>query len=213
MGTNMHIAALAAVAIIAAACGPTVSPTTAKSRSTATPETVRLVLETGVPSRPPHIALVVGDVVNRGVMFTVDWSTRRFVTRRGPRFPVPWPSASTIHGGDDATLAVDAPTAPDYVFAKTYAAVAIGSRTPPRTPIATYECSRFGEPRCAMARTNSGLRISLGRSVRAGGYLIVFCQWHLPLEQQVAGADPSADVTASWLFHVHDERPTRASRP
>ena len=174
--------------------------------TTEMPNTSPLVLETSVPLHPPVAELIAGaggrEVVQRGVLFTSDWTTRLNVEAPRTYFPVRWPPASTVADAETATLALHASVPPDWVVVKTYASVANGSRTPDARPIGEVECMRFTAPRCAVATTDSGLRIrGLGTGVFAGSYVVVFCIWHVPEADQRAGSLTPGEVVASWLFH------------
>jgi hypothetical protein len=227
-GSRVRVVAFATAAVLGVACGRPVAPiarqrrqstTSATSTTSTTSKVVRLVLETGVPSRPPTVELVVHsgahEVALRGALYTGDWSTRT----RGPHFPVPWPSPTTIVGGYDPSIALGTPFVPDFVVAKAFAQIAIGSGAPSARPIATFGCDRFTEPRCEVERTGSGLRIrGLGRNILAGTYFTVFCQWHRPLMPESAvpergGSNAPNDLTASWLFRLDTKGQPGASRP
>jgi hypothetical protein len=49
-------------------------------------------------------------------------------------------------------------------------------------------------------------------SRHAGDYVVVFCVWHVPPDQQ-RGPNGSDDAAASWLFSVDSPRRMEASQP
>jgi hypothetical protein len=72
---------------------------------------------------------------------------------------------------------------------------------------------RFTAPRCEVATSDSGLLIrGLGRSALAGSYVVVFCIWHVPLADQLAGSRTPGEVVASWLFHFDEHGAREASQ-
>jgi hypothetical protein len=90
---------------------------------------------------------------------------------------------------------------PDRVLARAFSAVDPASREPASDPVATYQCSRFAEPKCAFELARSDVRlVGLPTAVLAPGYLVVFCTWSVPPERQVDAG--GAEVAASWLFRI-----------
>jgi hypothetical protein len=203
----MHVAVLAIVVVAGSGCGSTVGG-----------EAAPLVLETGAPSDPPRVGLVVhagaGERTLPGVLYTTDWSTRIVGATDTTRVPVPWPRRSSIDRGHDPAIALGTRAAPDFVTVKTYSRVARATGVPIGGAVATFECSRFTRPTCKVATTNAGLRIrGLGRGILAGHYLTVFCTWHVPMAANGTVATPRDDVSASWLFQIDGPRRLEASRP
>ena len=222
MAAGARGAALAIVVVggVGVACGRPVDATSGRRPTTEATTTIRggraasvpLVLETGAPRRPPAVGLVVHsdgrEITRPGVLYTAGWLGRDGARSRGPSFPVPWPVRSTIDRGDEAAIALGTQIVPDFVVVKAYAQVGAGSGAPSAAPVATFECGRFSEPRCAVSRNGSGLRIGApGRNLLTGGYLIVFCVWHVPASLRSTDAKAPDDVSASWLFHVNERSP------
>jgi hypothetical protein len=224
MAAGARRAALAiVVVVVGVACGrpvdATSGPRTTSEETTTTRHgnaaTVPLVLETGAPRRPPAVGLVVHsdrrEITRPGVLYTAGWLGRDGALSRGPSFPVPWPVRSTIDRGDEAAIALGTQIVPDFVVVKAYEQVEVGSGAPSAAPVATFECGRFSEPRCAVSRNGSGLRIGApGRNLLTGGYLIVFCAWHVPASLRSTDANAPDDLSASWLFRVNERSPDSA---
>ena len=216
------VAVAVVVAFAAVGCGrPVGSPTASgigRPPPTTAPaaEAVRMVLDTGAPTRFPKVDLHVHadrhDIVMRGVDFTADFSTRHVVALLGPRFPVPWPSATAIGAAVEPTLAIDTPVVPDYVVIKSYAQIEPGSLVGSPVPTTDFGCNRFTAPRCSIKRTTAGLEVlDLGREIFAGDHVVVFLVWHVPPDER-RGPNAPGDAAASWLFHVSRAQPTQTSR-
>jgi hypothetical protein len=177
-----------------------------------------MVLETRAPSHPPVAKIVVGsgetEIGVTGALYTSDWSTRLAAATRAPRVPVPWPRPSLVDLTREPRIALETTATPDHVTMSTFASVATATGTPSAGPIASFECGRFTEPRCKVATSSTGIRISgLSRGLLSGRYVTVFCTWHVPRTDQHLGADGSDDVSASWIFHIGDRRQRQRSRP
>lgn len=229
MARSTRSAALATLIVLGVGCGNAVSSTsrsfsrdapTTKSNETVTERSkaVPLMLEAGMPTHLPEVELTLDagthQVTQKGVVFTYNWSTRRGIDWKDTHYPVQWPKLATIDTAYSATLAFNTPVAPEWVVVKAYTRVDRDSRVPAMRPIASFECLRFTEPRCKVAKTASGIRIQgLGRNILAGAYLVVYCTWHVPLEQQRTDSETPDDVVASWLFHINDVDRLRAPQP
>jgi hypothetical protein len=211
---SIRLSALVLVVVMGGvACGRPAPPTTRALRVTRPTEppaesnAVPLVLETGVPPRPPKIELVArrgtDSVAQLGVPFSLDWTIGRVSEQLRPHYPVPWPRASNIVRADSVTLTLDTRITPDWVVVKSYARVESGSLVPEPKPIGSSGCLRLAEPRCKIEPTASGLRITgLAPAILSGPYVVVFCMWHVPLAIQKAQSFPQYEVAASWLFHT-----------
>jgi hypothetical protein len=224
-GVTLRVSGLVLAAVVGVACG---APTAKASRAvrltkpTAMPivktNAAPLVLETGVPARPPKIELVArrgtGAVAQLGIPFSLDWTVGRVAEQLRPHYPVPWPRASTIDRADTATLTLDTRIAPDWVVVKSYARVEDGSLVPEPKPIGAFGCVRLAEPRCDIEATASGLHINgVAPAISSGPYVVVFCMWHVPLAIQQAQSRPRYEVAASWLFHISSRPVLGAARP
>jgi hypothetical protein len=204
---------LLVVAFMGVACGTPVDATQRTTGSTATTPTTRpgavaLVLDTGVPTHPPNVALVAQhagrQIVQPGAPYTHDWTIGGVADLWGSAFPVPWPSASAIGRTDNPVLTFDTRVMPDWVVVRTYARLETADLIPEAIPVAQQGCVRLDVPRCHFEATESGLRITgLDPSMLAGPYIVVFCMWHVPLAMQKAQNSASSyEVAASWLFHI-----------
>ena len=176
-----------------------------------------MVLETELPLHVPTAQLIAGtdgrEVAQTGVLFTSDWTTRRNVDHPPLSLLSRWPEPLTIVDPDTATVAINTTALPDWVVIKTYATVAGQWRNPDARPIEEIDCMRFTKPKCNFTATDSGLRIHYDpRRVFAGSYIVVFCIWHVPLDDQRPGSLTPDEVVASWLFHFVPRGDPEASR-
>jgi hypothetical protein len=179
---------------------------------------VPLVLDAGVPARPPKVALVAERggraIVQAGVEFTRDWTIGGVTDEAARDYPVPWPSVSDIDRDDEVVVTFDTPIVPDWVVVKSYTKVVTGDLIPEAIPISALGCVRLAEPRCRFEPTDSGLRITgLDRSMLTGPYIVVFGMWHVPLAMQEEKTSPSYEVAASWLFHISSTPRTEDLQP
>jgi hypothetical protein len=190
-----------------------VAPTT----TTKQPESVPLVLETGIPLRVPTARLIAGtdgrEIAQTGFLYTSDWTTRRHVDHPPSSPRSRWPEPLTIVDPDAAIVAIDTTALPDWVVIKTYATVAGQGRTPDAPPIEEIDCMRFVEPKCSFTTSDAGLRIRYdARKVFAGSYIVVFGIWHVPVADQRPGSLTPGEVVASWLFRFVSPSDQEASR-
>jgi hypothetical protein len=222
MSLRSRVLMLAVAVVGGVACGRPVEATSHPIRDTVTtsipkhtaePEAVPMVLETGAPLRPPPVALVVHsgarDVVVPGKLYTGDWPTDTAPLRVPPVYPVPWPTPTTIHGGDDPTIALGTRFMPDFVVVKIYAEIDRASLVPIGYPIASFACDRFTQPQCRTAMTAQGIRIvGLDQTTYAGTYVMVYAQWHQPSKPRVHTAYPTGpgDLAAAWMFRIAHTR-------
>ena len=214
--TGSWVSGVLFAVVIGAACGSPAAETSSALRVTkptmpvVKSNAVPLVLETGVPPRPPKIELVARRgtlaVAQLGIPFSLDWTLERVSEQLRPHYPVPWPRASTIDRADSVALTLDTRIAPDWVVVKSYARVEDGSLVPEPKPIGAFGCVRLAEPRCSIEATESGLRIDgVAPAILSGPYVVVFCMWHVPLAIQEAQSMPRYEVAASWLFRMSGE--------
>jgi hypothetical protein len=198
---------IAALVIVAgcsqASAGNGQGSNTAEYSTQDAPRQAPYIDATPAPAGPPTVELL-GEVDGKpvpGVLYTADWPIRAAQVRKRPRRPVPWPAAAHVGSPGSVILRFHARTPPDRVLMKTFSQLDPATGEPASDPAASYQCSRSSDPRCSFEHARSAVRLlGLPPGVLARGFLVVFCTWSVPPEQQAEHG--GAEAAASWLFRI-----------